>query len=186
MQKLYCYVDETGQDTFGAFFLVSAVVLGSERDEVNKLLERIEQRTHKGKVKWIRTRDSSQLSYIEEILGTQLLHTRISYSVFRNSTAYLDHIARTTQPSIARYAEEDYKATIIVDGLEGKQVQRFSNAIRTLGVRYKKVKGVKDETNAIIRLSDAVCGFARAAISGHPHFTQLLKAAQEQNFISEL
>lgn len=28
MQKLYCYVDETGQDTQGAFFLVSAVVFG--------------------------------------------------------------------------------------------------------------------------------------------------------------
>ena len=32
MKKLYCYVDESGQDTKGGFFVVSIVVLEKERD----------------------------------------------------------------------------------------------------------------------------------------------------------
>lgn len=31
-QKIYCYVDETGQDTEGDLFLVALVVTGQERD----------------------------------------------------------------------------------------------------------------------------------------------------------
>lgn len=33
-QKLYCYVDENGQDTKGDIFIVSIVVTGKERDEL--------------------------------------------------------------------------------------------------------------------------------------------------------
>jgi hypothetical protein len=43
-QKLYCYVDETGQDTKGDLFLVALVITGSERDEVLREAERIEER----------------------------------------------------------------------------------------------------------------------------------------------
>jgi hypothetical protein len=32
--KLYCYVDETGQDTLGKFFIVAIVVAGNQRDEL--------------------------------------------------------------------------------------------------------------------------------------------------------
>jgi hypothetical protein len=32
-QNLYCYVDETGQDTNGKFFVVSVVIADSRRDE---------------------------------------------------------------------------------------------------------------------------------------------------------
>jgi hypothetical protein len=32
MEKLYAYVDETGQDTKGTLFLLAVVVVGDERD----------------------------------------------------------------------------------------------------------------------------------------------------------
>ena len=41
-KKLYCYVDETGQDTKGRFFLVAIVITGEEREELIKELEKIE------------------------------------------------------------------------------------------------------------------------------------------------
>lgn len=50
-QKLYCYVDETGQDTEGDLFVVSLVVTGDERDELLKLCESIEKKSGKGKFK---------------------------------------------------------------------------------------------------------------------------------------
>lgn len=51
MNKLYCYVDETGQDTEGTFFLVALVITGSERDELRKFLIHAETNSKKGKLK---------------------------------------------------------------------------------------------------------------------------------------
>lgn len=34
MRKCYCYVDETGQDTKGSLFLVSVVIVQSDRNEI--------------------------------------------------------------------------------------------------------------------------------------------------------
>ncbi len=40
--KFYCYVDETGQDTAGRFFLVSVVLIDSgKKDELENQLEEI-------------------------------------------------------------------------------------------------------------------------------------------------
>jgi hypothetical protein len=33
-QKLYCYVDETGQDTLGQFFIVSVVITEDIREKL--------------------------------------------------------------------------------------------------------------------------------------------------------
>ena len=51
-QKLYCYVDETGQDTFGQLFLVSVVITGSERDDLRRQLRKIEKESGKKQKKW--------------------------------------------------------------------------------------------------------------------------------------
>ena len=51
MQKLYCYVDETGQDTKGKLFIISIVLTERERDELEKRIEEIEQKSGKGKLK---------------------------------------------------------------------------------------------------------------------------------------
>ena len=50
-QKLYAYVDESGQDTEGRFFVVSVVLFGTDRDTVLARLEALEARTGKGRVK---------------------------------------------------------------------------------------------------------------------------------------
>jgi len=50
-QKLYAYVDESGQDTEGRFFVVSVVLFGTDRDTVLARLESLEARTGKGRVK---------------------------------------------------------------------------------------------------------------------------------------
>lgn len=42
-QKLYAYVDESGQDTQGELFVVAVVVTGSERDALRQALRNIER-----------------------------------------------------------------------------------------------------------------------------------------------
>jgi len=66
--KLYCYVDETGQDTAGRFFLVSVVLIDSaKKDELENQLEEIEKRTGKNKKKWAKEEIGIRIRYIKEI-----------------------------------------------------------------------------------------------------------------------
>ena len=46
-QKLYAYVDESGQDTAGRLFVVSVLLLAEERDALLPRLEGIETRSGK-------------------------------------------------------------------------------------------------------------------------------------------
>lgn len=51
MLKLYCYVDESGQDTEGRLFIVGGVITTQERDELTALCEQIERNVGK-RNKW--------------------------------------------------------------------------------------------------------------------------------------
>ena len=42
-QKLYCYVDETGQDTKGKLFLVPVVITNSQKEKLRDKLNKIER-----------------------------------------------------------------------------------------------------------------------------------------------
>jgi hypothetical protein len=68
-QKLYCYVDETGQDTYGKFFLVS-VLLHDQRikEKLEPLLEEIEKRAGKGKMKWLSTPLHIKEKFLQELV----------------------------------------------------------------------------------------------------------------------
>ena len=47
-KKFYCYVDETGPDTRGRFFLVSVILAAqSDKDGLETIIEEIEKRTGK-------------------------------------------------------------------------------------------------------------------------------------------
>ena len=60
-KRLYCYVDETGQDAMGEFFILSVVVSANDRDELVSTLEKIERSSGKGKVKWMESRHRARL-----------------------------------------------------------------------------------------------------------------------------
>ncbi len=50
VKRLFCYVDESGQDTKGALFIVSVVITGQERESLIQICEAIERECGKGKV----------------------------------------------------------------------------------------------------------------------------------------
>jgi hypothetical protein len=77
--KLYCYVDETGQDTLGKMFIVSVVVTDGRRDELERFIEKLEKDTGK-KTKWVKTKPSIQQAFIEGLLSDAMpgqLYVRI-------------------------------------------------------------------------------------------------------------
>lgn len=188
MQKLYCYVDETGQDAGSAFFLVSVVIAEEEREELIATLLRIEKQSGKGNVKWIWAKQEARAAYIQQVLGNPLFKGKLFYEVFPKTPNYFTKTLLTAAGAILAYiATEDYRATVMIDGLPKSLILEAGAALRRLRVRTFKVRGVrKEETDALMRLADAVCGFVRAAREGKVGFVRLLERAKEQGFIREL
>lgn len=87
-QKLYCYVDENGQDTKGDIFIVSVVVTGKERDELLTLCEEIEQKSGKGKFKWGKAERKLRLEFIKQIFFNKNFRGKLRYSIYRDQTSY--------------------------------------------------------------------------------------------------
>ena len=68
---------------------------------------------------------------------------------------------------------------VYIDGLSKHMVNVVGVGLRRYGLMVGKVKGLKDEQSALIRLSDAVAGFVRDYLEGQDYtkkyYAELLK-----------
>ena len=155
MQKLYLYVDETGQDTEGRFFLVAVVTSDKEhKDILEQKLELIEQSSRKGKRKWERTRWERKIAYLQQVLTLQELRESIFYAIYHNSKDYTPLFSLTIAQAITTKAQGDYQVIVYVDGANREEEKKIAKGLMQLGIRRKKVKGMRDESNALMRLAD--------------------------------
>lgn len=116
-QRIYCYVDETGQDTLGELFIVSVVVTASDRDALVTKLEEIEQSSGKGKAKWMKARGKSRLAYIRAVLSAPAFKGSLYFSMYRGSKAYMALTVLSTAKAILSAAPSHSGSTVYVDGL---------------------------------------------------------------------
>lgn len=160
-QKLYCYVDETGQDTYGEKFIVVSIVVAGERDK-----------------------------YLKLALPQSKLKGKIFYRIFHNSKEYEDLMVLVIAQAINLYIERndiiDYKATIVIDGLKATEAKRVAKSLRLLGIKTRRVRGEKDESNALLRLADALAGLIREADEGNDHYDKLVNRLQREKVVNEL
>ena len=184
-QKLYCYVDETGQETRGAFFLVSVVITGSERDALIDELERIERATNKGITKWHKAPFSQRLEYSKRTLAQPSLRGTIFFS-HQATSLFVEMTIATTATAIQARAVSDYHVTVIVDGLHKAETLRFTKGLRHLGFQVRKIRGALDESNALIRLADALAGFLRDALEGQAYAPDLYEKALREGMITQV
>ncbi len=188
-KKLYCYVDETGQDTFGNMFIVVAIVVDNERDMILDFLEEAERKSGKTRRKWIKTRTAERDRYLDMAISSKL-KGKIYFRIFHNTKEYEDLMVLVIGQSINLYVEANhlaaYKATIVIDGLKQTEAKRVAKSLRQLGVKIRKVRGEKDESNALLRLSDAIAGMTREATEGVENYDKLLKKLTKEKVINEL
>jgi len=71
-QKLYCYVDESGQDPQSIFFVVVAVVSDQQQDDLREKLYAIEQHARTGFRKWHKSQPKRRLGYLEAVLDQEV------------------------------------------------------------------------------------------------------------------
>lgn len=164
MAKRYVYVDETGQDTRGRLFIVAAVVL-SEIDETRAACEKIESLSGKAISKWGKTRPAIRLAYIREILKAPLLKGSLRFAVFNDRKDYDALTTETIARAIGKTTVPKLKNRVYVDALSKAKRREYAQLLRQRGIQTDEVRGIeRDESNALIRLADAIAGFVRDAL----------------------
>lgn len=190
VQKLYCYVDESGQDTIGKLFIIVSIVVDNEKEGILTSLEEAEKKSGKTKRKWIKTRNAERNKYLDMALASPKLKPKIYYRIFRNTKEYEDLMVLVIGKSINLYSEAHgitvYKATIVIDGLKKTETRRVAKSLRQLGVKIHKVRGERDESNAFLRLSDAMAGLIREATEGVENYNKRVKKLVKEKVINEL
>jgi len=176
MQKLYCYVDETGQDTRGRMFIVAIVVFGGDTGTLSSYCEQLEQDSGKGKFKWGKAEHRRRSDYLRRVLADSRFENSLRYAVSYGTTDYDGTTIRAIAETIQQYKRsQSYTATVYVDGLSKTKQREYSQGLRNLGIRVRKVRGVtKDENNALTRLADTVAGFVRDALESRSDELQSL------------
>jgi Protein of unknown function (DUF3800) len=186
-QKLYCYVDESGQDTRGALFVVAAVIAAEDRERVRDLLRLIEYESGKAKRKWTKATRRQRHAYMERVMQSSLLQGRLFYARFSQTTDYLPCVLHTTARALTISASgQPYQATVLIDGLQKAERPRVGQGLRQLKVAAKKVRGVRDESDEFIRLADATAGFVRDYLEGQDHVRQLYQQGVSTQILQEV
>ena len=186
IQRFFCYVDETGQDTEGELFIVAVVIAERERNQLRQACKDIERNSRKGQRKWIKAKYSRRLAYIRGVLERPIFEGSLNFAVYRNAQDYSSLTAQTIARALSATGEMDYKATIFIDGLPRSLERAIGLQLRRLGVRAKKVRGLKDENDALIRLADAVCGLVRSAVEGQPAMQALFERGIQTGVLKDL
>lgn len=139
-QKLYCYVDETGQDTEGKLFLV-AIVLKNIQDleSLEKKLENIEERTSKKQAKWKKISWKLKSKYLEELINIKELQNSIFFSIYENTKEYSALTSLTVAKAVLAKGDQDYTVTVIIDGLNGKERDIVRDQLKKLKIKYNKI-----------------------------------------------
>lgn len=186
MQKLYCYVDETGQDTEGKLFLVAVVILINGRENLKSKLRKAEQVSGKGVKKWTRTTRKQHEQYVKQIIFDSEFSNTIFYAQYDNTRSYVDLTILVTAKAILGKAKPPYTTIVFVDGLGRSERRRFAVGLRKLKVNVKKVRGIREQSDEFARLADAVAGFVRDNLEGNEEIQKLCQTAKRNNIIKEV
>ena len=187
---MYCYVDESGQHTGGDVFSVAAVIVKTVemRDSGEDMLLEVERRTEKRSMKWTKTHYLKKVQYLRAITTLSELKNCLFYSIYADTRDYVGATVDTIGRVVQQHATdtEAYRLTVVVDGLDKKEKQQIAKRLKQAGVIYKKVRGVKDEGSAWIRLADAIAGFSWDVYKDKPYTHNLYSDLQRRGFLIQL
>lgn len=185
-QKLYCYVDETGQDTEGEFFLVSIVINEIKQlDELQGQLINIEQIIKKKQARWHGTKKEVKINYLQKLSELKGLRNSIYYSVYKNTKEYTALTSLAIAKAIHAKKSSNYTAQIVIDGLNDRERDRVRNELKKLEIKYNKIRGMKDEQSVFLRLSDAIAGLLRESYEKEEYALDWVKKFKQKKIITE-
>lgn len=190
-EKLYCYVDETGQDTLGRLFIVVAVVTGDERQELSDFLENAEKDSGgRRKQVWSKKDNKRRKKYLDAAFRPELLKGKIFYEVFKDTKNFERLTAETVAGALGLYSTQNqissYETTIIIDGLNSTAASRVRRILQKHNVKIDKIRGERDESSPLLRLADVSARLVRGATLSNFEYRTRLQKYIDNSIISEL
>jgi hypothetical protein len=185
--KLYCYVDESGQDTLGRLFVVSVVIVGREsRDRLEKVLADIEQASGKREKKWQEAKFEQRLLYLTGVLEVRDLQRQLFAAKYETTKEYESLTTFTIAQAVNTVATEEYRVIIVIDGLSNAARQRVKRDLKKLKITYDKVIGGRDQSSALLRLADAMAGLLRDFWEGQEYAKEWYKQLVQHKLLVDL
>jgi hypothetical protein len=73
-----------------------------------------------------------------------------------------------------------------VDGLDKQAARQFEKGLRGLKIKVRKVRGLREESDQLMRLADAVAGFIRDVLESQAYAQELYREAISKGVIREV
>jgi hypothetical protein len=185
-QKLYCYVDETGQDASSNVFIVVTVVSAAEQDALRQALTDIERDAGTGHRKWHKSRSERRLRYLDLVHERNIARGDVFFGCFKKPLPYFFPFIEVLERAIKTKGGPSYTARVFVDGIDRQKAKELTNALRLRNVSLEMVKGRRDESEPVIRLADMWAGCIRAALEGSREATRILERALDLRHVWSL
>lgn len=186
MQKLYCYVDESGQDPKSEFFVVVAVISAENQSYLRKQLEDIEDIAQTHKLKWHKTSYDRKMRYLSLVLEQKIAAGKVYTAHYKKPIPYFFPMIEVLEKAIKEVAQEHYSARIYVDGIDKQKARALTNALRASGVSLRMVRSRRDESEPLIRLADMWAGCWRSALLNNRDAQAMFKRAQKEGYLRSL
>ena len=165
-QKLYAYVDETGQDTSSAAFVVVTVASDTEQEPLRERLVRLEAQAKTGARKWHKCRAERSRLYLQLALDQLTEQASVFFGIYPKPIPYFFPMLDVLENAIKQRASSSYTARVYVDGIDARKAAELTNALRARSITLDMVKSRRDESEPLIRLADRWAGCIRAAELG--------------------
>ena len=182
-QKLYCYVDETGQDPGADYFIVVAIVSEQEQFILKEKLVEVETDTKVGSKKWHKTKSPERENFLRVTIKEKLAKGEVFYSQYKKPLPFFLPLLETLSKAIKEVAKKPYSAIVYVDGIDKKKARELTNALRLKDIKTAYVRSVRDESEPLIRLADRWVGCIRAALENKAEDKELVVQATNKNHL---
>ena len=166
MQKLYCYVDESGQDVVSQFFIVLTIITEGEQESIREKLEYCERVTGTNNKKWHKVRNKNRVHYLKTILKKKIAAGGVYIAYYKKPIPYFFPIIDILEKAIKATVREKYRVTIYIDGIDKFKAKELTNALRARTIALRFIKSRRDESEPLIRLADMWAGCIRSALLG--------------------
>ncbi|MFY9462726.1 MAG: DUF3800 domain-containing protein [Candidatus Sungiibacteriota bacterium] len=186
MQKLYCYVDEAGQDPKSDFFVVVAVIIEGDQESLRRRLEDIERITGTNRKKWHKVRHENRMRYLVSILEQKIVARGVFVAHYKKPIPFFFPMIYILEKAIKRVIKGRYRANIYVDGIDDQKAKELTNALRTSGISLRIVKSRRDESEPLIRLADMWAGCIRSAFLKNKDTQELFRRAKQEGYLVDL
>ncbi|MBI2599977.1 hypothetical protein HYW43_03595 [Candidatus Daviesbacteria bacterium] len=116
-----------------------------------------------------------------------MFNKKIYYSLSKDTKSYKELTLITVASAITAVKnQEDYQALVFIDGLSKSEIPKVGSSLRRIGIHTEKVRGIKDENDAIIRLADAISGLIREQYRGITYAKKLCKTGEENKTLTKV